>query len=267
MESCSWPGIFKTYLKNDIEVINLSECGAGNERIYRLVFDLISNPKFNKDETLFLIETSNLGRKEFYSNTVDDYVICNFDTNNLSADNFDVVKEYYKEEGNLPKDVKKKYRDFLIETAHFHSSLKRLQMNLLFFLNFLESYDINFELTLYDEEIFSPNQIKSFLTKGSYIFDTNKKYSGIKYNFDGKNSNNWYNDGYGGSKKYLFDKETQNIITDGHQGYWCNEIVAKTIYNHLIDKKWINGITKEIKSSHKDFLEFKKNLRFENFLI
>jgi hypothetical protein len=257
MESCSWPGIFKTYLKNDIEVINLSECGAGNERIYRLVFDLISNPKFNKDETLFLIETSNLGRKEFYSNTVDDYVICNFDTNNPSAGNFDVVKEYYKEEGNLPKDVKKKYRDFLIETTHFHSSLKRLQMNLLFFLNFLESYDINFELTSYDEEIFSPNQIKSF----------HKKYSGIKYNFDGKNSNTWYNDGYGGSKKYLFDKETQNIITDGHQGYWCNEIVAKTIYNHLIDKKWINGITKEIKSSHKDFLEFKKNLRFENFLI
>ena len=39
MESCSWPGIFKKYLKNGIEVINLSECGAGNERIYRLVFE------------------------------------------------------------------------------------------------------------------------------------------------------------------------------------------------------------------------------------
>ena len=41
METCSWPGIFKTYLDKNIELINLAECGAGNERIYRLVFDLI----------------------------------------------------------------------------------------------------------------------------------------------------------------------------------------------------------------------------------
>ena len=119
METCSWPGIFKTYLDKNIEVINLAESGAGNERVYRLVFDLITNPKIKNEESLLLIELSTLGRKEFYSNTFKDYVICNYDFRDLPGKNFAVVKNHYSDgllgEDRLTLKTKEIYENFLLE--------------------------------------------------------------------------------------------------------------------------------------------------------
>lgn len=255
METCSWPGIMKSYLDTDIDVFNLAEAGGGNERIYRLVFDLISNPTFDKENTLLLIELSNLGRKELYSNTIDDYVICNYVSTHPPGSNFDVVWKYYQNDIILPKNVKKIYSDFLVETVNFDDVFKKLQMNILMFLNFLDSNSIKYELTVFEDDIISPNQKSSF----------NSKYKGIKYNFNNTDTPTWY---FGDiSENYLFEHETDNIIVDKHQGYWVNEITAKTIYNYLLDKKYILGHKKELKNKNKDFIEFKKKLNFGNFLI
>lgn len=254
METCSWPGIFKTYLDKNIEVINLAECGAGNERIYRLVFDLITNPKIKNEESLLLIELSTLGRKEFYSNTANDYVICNYHFQDLPGKNFDVVKQYYKDY-KLPSKTKEIYKNFLLETVDEHDLMKRLQRNLYFFLSFLDTHKINYELTCYDNRIFTPEQ-KDF-------FGDDRR--GIEYIFNGKKNCNWY-DG-GNWREYLITNETDGVIRDQHQGYWASEIAAQTIYNYLIDKKWIKGTKQKINNSHKDFLVFKEKLNQKNFLI
>lgn len=253
METCSWPGILKTYV-DDIEVINLAECGAGNERMYRIVFDLISDPNFKKEESLFLLEFSNFGRKEFYSNTVDDYVICNYTTNHPPGSNFDVVWKYYENENLLPKSIKKLYADFLVETVNFDDLLRKLQMNILFFLNFLKSNQINFELTVF-ENVFSPTQNK--------FFDSN--YESINYNINGKVLPSFYCKEV--AENYLFEHETNNVVNDLHQGYWITEITAKTIFNYLVTKKYIEKDIKKIKNKHSDFLEFKNKLNLKNFLI
>lgn len=256
METCSWPGIFKTYLDKNIELINLAECGAGNERIYRLVFDLITNPKIKNEESLLLIELSTLGRKEFYSNTVKDYVICNYHFQDLPGKNFDVVKQYYGDI-KLPSKTKEIYENFLLETVDEHDLMKRLQRNLYFFLSFLDTHKINYELTCYDNRIFSPEQ--------KDLFGDNRK--GIEYIFNEKIYNSWFEWGNCQIIDYLLTHETDGVIRDNHQGYWATEIAAQTIYNYLIDKKWIKGTKQKINNSHKDFLVFKEKLKQKNFLI
>lgn len=250
METCSWPGILKTYIDN-IEIDNFAEHGSGNERMYRLVFDLISDPNFKKEESLLLLEMSSLGRKEYYSNTINDYVICNYVPTHPPGSNFDVVWKYYQSDILLPNKVKNVYSDFLVETVNFDDLLQKLQMNLLFFINFLDSNNIKYEFINFDD-LFSPNQRNSF----------DIKLKTVKYNIEGEDTLCFYD-----NSKFLFEHETNGMIDDLHQGYFANQIGASTIYNHLIKKQYIDGDLKEIKSSYSDFLEFKKNLHFDKNLI
>lgn len=250
METCSWPGILKTFI-DDIEINNFAEHGSGNERMYRLVFDLISDPNFKKEESLLLLEMSSLGRKEYYSNTINDYVICNYVPTHPPGSNFDVVWKYYQSDILVPNKVKNIYSDFLVETVNFDDLLKKLQMNLLFFINFLDSNNIKYEFINFDD-LFSPNQRNSF----------DIKLKTVKYNIEGEDTLCFYD-----NSKFLFEHETNGMIDDLHQGYFANQIGASTIYNHLITKQYISGDLKEIKSSYSDFLEFKKNLHFDKNLI
>jgi len=254
METCSWPGILKTYIDDDVELFNLAECGSGNERIYRLVFDLLSDSKFNKDNSLLLIELSSLGRKEYFSNTIDDYVIVNYVSTHPPGSNFDVVWKYYENEKKIPNDVKKIYSTFLKETVKFDELIKKLQMNILMFLNFLDSNSIKYEITVF-EDIFSPKQKQIF----------NSNIQPFTYLFNNKKTQSWY--GNEVEENYLFKHETNNVIMDRHQGYWATEIAAQTIYNEMINKKYISGKKKIIKSNHQDFINFKEKLKFGNFLI
>ena len=137
----SWPGILETFTKN-INIHNLAESGAGNERVYRLVFDILTSKNFNKEENLFLIEVSFLDRKEFWYNTSKDFVICNY-TAARSENNVQVVRKYYEPE--LHKPIPQKlYYDFLQETVDFHHLLNKLQFNLLTFFTFLTHFGIKY---------------------------------------------------------------------------------------------------------------------------
>lgn len=184
-----------------------------------------------------------------------DYVICNYDTQKPPGKNFDVVTRYYQSDNLIPDNIKKIYSDFLVENVNFSDLINRLQMNLIFFLNFLESNKIKFELIKYDDEIFSPQQLNLI----------QNKYKGVKYKIAGKVQDSFYDEVI--QKKYLMGNETDGVVNDFHQGYWINEIVANTIYNHLINQKYFDGIQKIIKSEHQDFLLFKKKLNISNFII
>lgn len=245
----SWPGILETFTKN-INIHNLAESGAGNERVYRLVFDILTSKNFNKEENLFLIEVSFLDRKEFWSNTIKDFVICNY-TAARSENNVQVVRKYYEPE--LHKPIPQKlYYDFLQETVDFHHLLNKLQFNLLTFFTFLTHFGINYKI-IYNRDIFSPNQQKY------NIFES------LKYNINGVITDDWY--GEADRCGYLIDNETSNMILDFHQGYFINNIVARTIYNSLIDDMYITGNKLEIENTEADFLKLKAKINLKRKLI
>ena len=136
METLSWVGQLKELLPPNIEVKNHAKNGAGNEMVYRKVFDLVSNSNFNKDETLLLIEPTFLGRKELWSNTINDYVVINYSLQDPS--HFAVVyKHYSNHPKNKEMEVKKEfYKHFISETVSEEESTCLVQRNLLFLLSF-----------------------------------------------------------------------------------------------------------------------------------
>ncbi len=61
----SWPGQLDKLV--DCKVSNYAKCGHGNERIYRLVYEQTTDPKFNPNDILFFFELLFLGLKKIYS--------------------------------------------------------------------------------------------------------------------------------------------------------------------------------------------------------
>jgi hypothetical protein len=51
-----------------VKIFNQGKSGYGNERMYRIAYDLITKNIQSLSEKLFIFEFSFLGRKEFYSN-------------------------------------------------------------------------------------------------------------------------------------------------------------------------------------------------------
>jgi hypothetical protein len=92
----SYPGQLQKLLST-VKVINHGKNGYGNDRMYRIVYDII-NDNFNKDEHLFLLEFSGLGRKEYWLNEINDYVILNYwiDWDTLTLKNkVDIANSYW----------------------------------------------------------------------------------------------------------------------------------------------------------------------------
>ena len=134
----------------------------------------------------------------------------------------------------------------------FHQLLNKLQFNLLTFFTFLTHFGINYKI-IYNRDIFSPNQQKY------NIFES------LKYNINGVITDDWY--GEADRCGYLIDNETSNMILDFHQGYFINNIVARTIYNSLIDDMYITGNKLEIENTKADFLKLKAKLNLKRKLI
>ena len=132
--NCSWPGQLQKLLGEDIQVINHAKSGYGNERMYEITYDIVSKPDFNKDEHLFLYEFSALGRKQLWSNTLNQYIITNYiidDTNYCSMQfikdkgGYNVIKAF----GSDFLDMMKKYtNDGIIKIDTFEKIRKDLSI-------------------------------------------------------------------------------------------------------------------------------------------
>ena len=79
----------------DCKVVDYAKCGHGNERLYRKVYEQVSDESFNKDEVLFLFEISSIGRKAIYSAEFKKWGIYNyqFDSENDRLDLKKVVMD------------------------------------------------------------------------------------------------------------------------------------------------------------------------------
>ena len=238
----SWPGQLQKLLKNNkIKVINHAKSGFGNETMYRITYDLISGDDFNIDENLFIFEFSYVGRREYFLNSIGDYIVVNYNNiENLNNENGYIELGYNYFYDN--KDIQNKLSDFRKVILPFFNYSKnqkivekQVEQNNCIFYNFLKNMNINFLFSEPPEPInlFSPHKTNflyaGFENHNISINDGKKMYRGV-LDLVG-NSNDIYSISY----------ETNNVISDSHLGLKGNKLVAVNVFNKLINKNYISS--------------------------
>jgi hypothetical protein len=221
-ENYSWPGQLQKLIGNDIKVYNHAKSGYGNERMYRLVYDILNNETPN-DEKLLLLEFSFIGRKEYYSKSINDYFIANYAFNEDGyIKNLDIAQTYYAPSHKKVEELlKEKVFDWMTETIDFDIQEKTMKMNNEFFIDYLLYNNINFLLTsapqFLQPRFGTEKKIKNNLIEfEEFVYDL--------YWFVEKN-------------KLLIMDETNREILDGHAGYEGNKQIAKIIFDKINNLK------------------------------
>tara|TARA_B110000858_G_C17803469_1_gene476533 strand:+ start:1599 stop:2519 length:921 start_codon:yes stop_codon:yes gene_type:complete len=255
--SFSYPGCFERLISNKNSVINHAKCGYGNELIYRKIFEIIQTPEFDKEKDILLIEFSDLGRKEFWNNDLNDFIILNHGFENHTW--LGLANTYWYDSKDTVKVLESKrefFQQYIKDCFNFEKQINFMQQNFIMLINFLQNNNIKFYLTN-DVPTHNHSQTEYFNVENNlieYEFDLNIGHgqSNIKkaYNFLALTQHHFH-----------IKQETDSYYNDMHQGYYVNKIVGQTIYNRLIedgimdgDKKIIDysewdTITQKIKSS------------------
>jgi hypothetical protein len=217
-ENYSWPGQLQKLIGNNIKVYNHAKSGYGNERMYRLAYDVLNNGTPN-DEKLLLLEFSLVGRKEYYSKSINDYFIANYSFNEDGyIQNLDMAQTYFVSSyKNVEKLLKPLVYDFMSETIDFDIQEKTMKMNNEFFIDYLFHNNINFLLTsppyFLQPRFDNDKKIKNNLIEfEEFIYDL--------YHFVDKN-------------KLRIRDETNDLILDGHAGLEGNKRIAKIIFDKI----------------------------------
>ena len=226
----SWPGQLQK-LYNSVEIVNEAKSGYGNERIYRRCFDIVTDSSFNKEESLFLFEFSDIGRKELFHSELDDYIILNYWWDKYPAKDSPEVssfaKTYYYDDDKIT-DIINRDSDFLSKyinkTIKFEEVIKKLTRNIHFFLSFLNENNINYKIISTEHANFniSLKTNNDFLESKRLVFKLpdGRVFKDVMDLF--------------GNHKLSIRYETDNEITDdGHLGYFGNKLVAKLIAQYL----------------------------------
>ena len=255
----SWPGLLQALMVDSIKVHNLAKSGYGNERIYRKTLDVIEEKNGKTDDSLFIFEFSGLGRKEYFFNEIDDYIICNynFDEKTDTALMHGIANGYFEDTDGMKNLLNKNenlFKEFMQKTISFKNQHIIYERNLLLFISFLELNNINY---LINGNIFLNPKF------GNTIPDFSNKL--LKFPIDKNKFGDFVH--FFGYNKLSLDYETRGIIKDGHCGYVGNKIISELIYNQLIDFGYINSSKVEL-TDHTIDLIFEPNgfTEYTNFL-
>jgi hypothetical protein len=237
----SWPGQLRNLSK--LSVINQGKSGYGIERVIRLAHeDIISQRDKNRlDKTLFLFEFPSLGRKEYYCNTINDYVITNYtwrvkgheDTDHIVL--WDDSLEYYCDTHGIantyfvdPKNPKlmdainkntELFENFNKLTMNYTERTKELSRMVVGFLSFLEQQKINYIIV---------NNSFMYETYMQYIEGTIHSKKQVDYEGNGAELYSYID-----KNNLTITDETNGQINDGHGGYIANKNLAEMIYNRI----------------------------------
>jgi hypothetical protein len=213
-ENYSYPGQLQKLVGKDIKVYNHAKSGYGNERMYRLAYDVLNNETPN-EEKLLLLEFSYVGRKEYYSKSINDFFIANYSFNEKGyVDYLDVAQTYFVSSyKNVEKLLKPLVLDFMTETIDFEIQEKTMKMNNDFFIDYLLYNNINFFLTC-------PPLVKDLNGKIKNNLIEFEEFQYDLYEFIVKN-------------KLTIRDETNNESNDGHSGLEGNKKIAKIIFDKI----------------------------------
>ena len=234
----SYVGILDDMLDSNFKVHNHSKCGYGNELLYRKVFEIIEAKHFNKETDILFLEFSDVGRKELWNNELNDYVIINYDFQD--SNNFSHASTYWYDSKEIENFLNKNrdfYKNFIGTTLNLVEQVKQVQRNCILLVNFLQKQNIKFYITngfpiikRTQEKLvdFTSNLIeyefldkKGKLIKGNHFVQMTEPH-------------------------YHITQETDGYYKDFHQGLFVNKIVAKTLYNRLIDDKILDSEKQKI---------------------
>ena len=244
----SFPGQLQKLFGDDVVVLNHARQGYGNDRMYRIFYDIINETGFDKDENIFLFEFAGLGRKEYFLNPLQTYCTINwehdyedyhpFKKKKLNTKNLAKLKgtsTYYnyetKESWNFLHDNNDFFEKYVEYFINWDVEFKQLTMQSEFFLCYVDTNNFNYLFTR------EPAIID---------YDTSKL---IKFG-DGdyfKTSNDFIH--FSWQNKLTINDETNGKYYDLHNGFKSNKLVAHIIYNKLsndffnrnvekIDWKW-----------------------------
>jgi hypothetical protein len=219
----SYPGQLQKLLGKDIKVFNHGKNGYGNELLYRKVYDIVTGYKFNPSENVFLIELSALGRKEFWLNEINDYVIVNYKIDwdsNKYVEITGIASSYWYDSAELESLLETYYDlfdSFFKKTYNLDNIVKQMWMNIEYLIAYLEKYNVNFYLMNDHLELENVEKNKINFGDGTYFLESTDFIR-----FSEKN-------------KLTITDETNGRYIDGHNGYISNKIVAENVYNKLID--------------------------------
>ena len=220
-QNYSWPGQLQKLVGNDVKVYNHSKSGYGNERMYRLTYDELNNTTPN-NEKLLLLEFSHIGRKEYYSKSINDFFIANYSFNeNGSIETLDMAQTYFNPNiEDFQKLLKPSVYAFMKETIDFDIQEKNMKMNNIFFIHYLLNNNINFLLTTPPCFLLPFDLIQKIKNN---LIEFEKDVFDI-YHFVEKN------------KLRIMD-DTNNQIPDGHSGLEGNKKIAKIIFDKINNTK------------------------------
>jgi len=245
----SYPGQLQKLLPN-VEVINLAKSGYGNERIYRLASDLVLSSEFNSEETLFLFEFSHLGRKEFFSRKLNDYIILNYNSGlggnppSKKPSFSSVAREYNTDIKEVKNDLSKLpssefFEKFLKLTIDGDVQHELVSNNSTIFLSFIKNRNIKYLLV-------EP----PFYVNPSY-WNNLLEPSFIKVNKDRFSIHDFCKP-FGAR----ISEETKKFHEDEHYGLISNKLIASIIYDEMCNRNFISE--KPLNKTRKDFDDIQK---------
>ena len=244
---------------DNIKFRNISKQGYGNERLYRKFFELTNEDNFkgpfgnSKKETLFIFEFSDLSRKEFWFEPLQNHIVMNYKADDSDLKSMTVAKSYWYDgvhERNTIKehmDVIRKFREEFIVTDNQSIEITR---NFILFLDFLKQQKFNFLISAMPETLHPNyyNQIDRY--KDNIIqfgFDDDKKYESFNIFAD--------------ENKLTIRDETFGAYGDLHPSLYANKLVSKMVYNKMVMNNLIKGKKISLPKPKSFVEEFKKNTK------
>lgn len=220
----SYPGQLQKLL-HTVKVTNHGKNGYGSDRMYRIAYDII-NDDFNKDEHIFLLEFGGLGRKEYWLNKINDYIVLNYwidwDTHKLK-NKVNIANSYCYDANDITAILNKEepfFLEFYNKTFNVNDEIKKYYRDVDFFLSYLNSMNVNYFFVKSSDDT---NPSKKFTYGDGEYFKFNNDFIGFTH-----------------VNGLEIDIETDNKYADKHNGYVSNKIVGETIYNSLIDMGFLN---------------------------
>ena len=230
----SWPGQLQKL--SNIKVVNHAKSGYGDERMYRKFFKILSETSLEDlDGKLFIFEFAQVGRKEYYCNSIDSHVINNYwgvDNEGNNFHNFyeyntenlivSVTNDYQNHTPLLTTEIQDVYVEFFKKTYNTDITHETISRNGVLFLSTLNELNINYFVV--SRPFFTKDDFSRFLLHG--ITDNEIHFK----------------EGYCDLVSYIIDNkltitdETNGEHQDGHAGLVGNKILAKIIYESILKK-------------------------------
>ena len=219
----SYPGQLNKLVK-DIKVTNYAKNGYGEDRSFRQIYEIVNSENFNKDEHIFLIEGSGVGRREIWLNELNDYIVCNywFDWNTHEFKNEIGLANSYGYDTETTQIIIAKYEPIILEylkaTLNLHNEIKKIEREKELFISYMNVNKLNY---FYLNEVLGDKFFN--FGDGDYFKQDNNfgRFSEIN--------------------KLLICDETNGRYGDKHFGYIANKIIALTIHNRLVELNLIDS--------------------------